>query len=810
MDALLRDLRFGCRMLVKRPGHSLAVIVTLGLGIGLTTTVFSIINGVAFKGLPFERADRVMLVGRADPARNVAFSEVDVRDILDIREQQTVFEGLGVQFVGSVNLADGGGQPERFTGGFFDHEVFNLLRVRPVLGRTFREGDDVPGADPVIIIGYELWRDRFGGSRDVLGRTVRAQGITRTIVGVMPQGFAFPDREQLWLPLVLHPSDAARGQGARYVLMGRLKDGVSQREAQAQMTTIATRLEREYPDSDRGLGLVVQTFTQQLLGGQLLPLLLSMFGAVAGVLLIACANVANLLLARASSRTREVAVRTALGAGRAQVVRQLIAEVLILASAGGLLGLGLGMLGVGWFDSVVEVNPPPFWITFGLDHRVLLFVLGATLFAGVASSLFPAIRTSRADIVAALKDEGRGTSGPRMGRFTSGLVIAEVAISCALLIASGLMIRSVVQLRTVPLPFASANVFTARVNLPVAQYSDTASRVRFFDELLPRLAAIPGVEAAALCDGLPALGNNGTRVFEVEGRSYAAEADFPVALEGIVTDGFFETFQARVLRGRAFAPGDRRQSQPVAVVNQSFARRFFPDGDPLGRRIRMGVRDTAARWLTVVGVVPDMYMEGIGNSSQSPAGFYIPISQSGIGSSISIALRMRGRPLAVTPQVRTAVASLDGDLPVFNVRSMDGVIAHVTWFYSVFGVLFMGFGFAALFLAAVGLYGVMSFSVTRRSHEMGVRMALGARSGQLVWLVLRKGVVQLGIGLGIGLGLAALASGPLQFILFGVRARDPAVFGAVVTALALVGIVASYVPARRVTRVNPVTALNAE
>ena len=809
MDALLRDLRFGIRMLVKRPGLSLTVIVTFALGIGLTTTVFSIVNGVIFKGLPFERADRVMLVGTTNPARNMDFRAIDGQDFADFRDQQTVFEGLAALDVRAVNLAEGDGQPERFTGGYFDHHVFELLRVRPILGRTFREAEDRPGGDPVIILGYELWRDRFGGSRDVLGRTVKAHGITRTIIGVMPEGFAFPDREQLWLPLALDPSATPRGQGRQYLVVGRLKDGVSQEEAQTQMTTIATRLTREYPDADRGLGVVVQTFTQRLLGGQIFALLLTMLGAVVGVLLIACANVANLLLARASMRTREVAVRTALGAGRAQVIRQLMAEVLVLALAGGALGFALGMLGVAWFNAVIVVNPPPFWITFGLDHRVLLFVLGATVFAGIASSLFPAIQTSKTDIVGALKDEGRGTSGLRMGRFTSGLVIAEVALSCALLIASGLMVRSVVQLRTVPLPFATANIFTARVNLPELEYADTAARVRFYDELLPRLAAIPGVEAATLSDGLPASGN-GTRVFEVESQSYATDDDFPLAREGIVTDGYFETFQTRVARGRTFSRQDRRESQPVAVLNESFVRRLFPDGDPSGRRIRMGVRDTTAKWLTVVGVVPDMYMEGIGNNGQSPVGFYIPISQSGVGNNVSIALRTRGAPMGKTTDVRAAVTSIDPNLPIFQVMSMVGVIERQTWFYRVFGTLFMAFGFAALFLAAIGLYGVMSFSVTRRSHEMGVRMALGAQGEQLVWLVLKKGVVQLTIGLAIGLGLAALATRPLQFILFGVQARDPAVFGAVVATLALIGLAASFIPARRVTRVDPVIALGAE
>ena len=809
MDSLLRDLRFGIRMLLKRPGLSAAVIVTFGLGIGLTTTVFSLVNGTFLKGLPFERADRIVLLGRTNPSRNVEFAAIDGHDIADFRSQQTTFEALGALSLGPVNLAEEQGRPERYAGGFFTREVFDVLGVRPILGRTFREGEDRPGADPVMVIGYNVWRDRFRSSPDVVGRTVRAHGVTRTIVGVMPEGFAFPDREDVFLPLQIDLSASERGQGPQYIVIGRLRDGVTTEEARTQASTIAGRLAAEYPDADRALGATVRTFNEQLLGGRAVGLMLTMLVAVIGVLLIACANVANLLLARASTRTREVAVRTALGAGRGRVVWQLMAEVLVLAFAGGAVGLGIGLLGVEWFESLAAVSPPPFYITFGLDHRVLLFVLAATVFSGVAASLLPAIQTSRTDIVGTLKDECRGASGLRMGRFTSVLVVAEVAVSCALLVGSGLMVRSIVQLNTLPMPFATEGIFTARVALPAGEYPDTASRVRFYEELLPRLSAIPGVEAAALSDGLPASGN-GTRVFEVEGGSYPTADDFPLAREGIVTEGYFETFQVRVLRGRAFSRLDRRESQPVAVVNESFVRRFFVDGDPLGRRIRMGVRDTTARWLTIVGVVPDLYMEGIGNQDRSAAGFYIPISQSGVGTGVSVALRTRGDPMGVTPSVQAAVMSIDADLPIYQAMEMNGVIDRQTWIYGLFGKLFMVFGVAALFLAAVGLYGVMSFSVARRSHEMGVRMALGARGGELVWLVLKRGVVQLAIGLGIGLGLAALATRPLQFILYNVGARDPAVFGAVAATLALVGVAASLIPARRVTRVDPVIALNAE
>jgi predicted permease len=431
--------------------------------------------------------------------------------------------------------------------------------------------------------------------------------------------------------------------------------------------------------------------------------------------------------------------------------------------------------------------------------------------------LVPSLQASRTDINRALNDESRGSSSSSANKITGGLVIAEVAMSCGLLIAAGLMINSVVRLRTTDLPFATEGVFTARINLPVLEYPDTVSRLQFYAQLLPRLEAIPGVRAATLSDGLPASGN-GTRIFEVEGGTYSEQADLPIAREGIVTPGYFRTFGTEILQGRAFDVTDRAGALPVAVVNSTFVRNFFPEGEPLGRRIRMLAHqgssswtlDGNAEWLTVVGVVPDMRMEGFGDNTQSPAGFYIPIAQSGVGDFVSIALRTDGAPMDKTSDVRAAVLSIDPNLPIFNVSSMEEVMDQQTWFYRVFGTLFVAFGVAALFLAAVGLYGVMSFAVARRTPEMGIRLALGAEGGQLISLMMRKGIVQMGVGLVIGLGLAALAAGPLQMVLFEVNARDPMVFGVVVATLASVGLFASFVPARRVSKLDAVVALDPE
>ncbi len=811
MEVFAKDVRFGIRMLLKYPGLAFIVIGTFGLGIGLTTSVFRMVNGALWKGLPVPQADRVVAVERNDPARSATPIGITVHDYLDWRDQQSVFDGFAVIGGGeiTVNLSGSEGRPERYRGIAASADVFRVLQVNPFLGRVFREGEDSPGADRVILIGFDVWRDRFASSADVIGRSVTANGLRHTIIGVMPDGFGFPDRQQVWLPAELDPVNTPRGEGQQYIGVARLRDGVTLDEARSQLATIAARLEQAYPATNEGIGATVERFTVRFVGQQFKPLMLTMLGAVMGVLLIACSNVANLLLARVSARVREVALRTALGASRGRVVRQFFVEVLILAAIGGVVGFGLGEFFMRSLDGLMQLSPPPFWVRFDVDHRVTVFVIAVTTMAAAVSGLVPALEASGANVGETLKDENRGASSFRLGRVSAGLVVAEVAVSCALLIGAGLMIKSVVKMNTLELPFATENIFTARVLLPEVEYSDNASRVQFYERLLPELEAIPGVQTATLSDGLPAAGN-GLLVFEVDGQTYATDDDFPRAREGIVTADYFRTFEVDLLRGRAFDRGDVENSMPVVVVNQSFARRFFPEGDVIGERIRMGIRDTTEAWFTVVGVAPDLYMQGIVNLNGSPAGFYRPVSQATVGRSISLALRTTAEPMSITGDVRDAVAAVDPNLPIYNVFSLERVMENATWMYRIFSTVFMALGFFALFLAAVGLYGVMSFSVSLRTQEIGIRMALGARWMQLVGLVMRRGVVQLGIGLCAGTCLAALAAGPVGQILYGVSPRDAFVFGTVVLVLTVVGVAASLVPAMRVSRVDPVEALAAE
>jgi putative ABC transport system permease protein len=809
MTQLFADLRSGLRMLVKYPTLSIVAILTLGLGIGLSTTVFCIVNGGLFKSLPLPESDRIVSVVNTRPTQNQFQQPISVQDLVIWKERQTSFEKFGEYFFAPMNLSTEEGHPERYSGGLLTVAAFEALGAQPILGRGFREGDDRQGAEPVVLLGHDLWRDRFGSAPDIVGRTVRASGVQRTVIGVMPERFGFPIREVMWAPLIIDPNAQPRGKGPNYQVIARLKPGVSLAQAKVQAATIAAQIEQEFPQSNRGVGADVMPYGRTILGADIYRLLYTMLGAGIGVLLIACVNVSNLLVARASLRRREVAVRIALGAGRHRVVRQHLTEVLVLATAGGAIGIVMSIFGMRWFTQALSASPPPFWITFELDYRVMVFVIGLVVLASLVAGTLPAVHAARVSATSALKDDSRSSTSARLGRFSSGLVVAELAVSCSLLIAAGLMIKSVVQLKNVPMPFAIENILTARIDLPRSSYPDIPASIRFFEQLLPKLESVPGVEAATLSDGLPAAGNGAIPV-QIEGKAYPQQSDYPLAREGIVTAGYFETFQTKILSGRAFKRSDTATSQPVAVINQSFVRTHFPNLDPIGHQMRRLRPNSNEPWLTIVGVVPDLIMQGIGNNNDSPVGYYIPIPQSDVANGVRIAIRMRGDASTVAPLVRNAVASLDPDLALYEINTLRHVIDRQTLFYRVFGTFFMSFGFCALFLAAAGLYGVMSFAVTQRTREMGVRSALGAQGAQLILLVMRKSVVQLMIGLALGLALALVASGALQPVLYHVNPRDGAVFAGVVVTLALASLVASFLPARRVTTIDPVLALASE
>lgn len=829
--SLLQDLRYAARVLLKHPVLSITVIVTFSLGIGLSSTAFNITNGFIHKELGFEEEDRILVTRLTAPSRGIDDMGVTILDFAEFRRAQTHFEQLGgfaqtQTALSSPEAAPGeppARRPQRHYGSLFTAGVFEALGVQPILGRTFREEDERPGSELVVIIHYDIWQDRFDGDPDVLGETVIVDGVERTIVGVMGQDFRFPMISRVWIPIYIDLARESRGEGFRFSAIGRLRDGVSAQQAEAEMTAIAAGIEQEFPVANEGVRPTIKTVKGALVPVMYYALFYTMLGAAVGVLMIGCVNVTNLLLARAAVRSQEVAVRSALGAGRGRLIKLLLTEVSLLALIGGAIGFYLGHLGLQWFLAQVDYvltnagggEEMPFWITFEHDLHVAAFVIGVTALSALLAGLFPALRATAANVAEAMQGANRGSPGRRTGRLTGSLIVAEVAVSCVLLVLAGLFIQSLTQLAAVDLNYSTAGIYTARVQLPDAGYPDNASRLQFYDELLADLQAIPGVEAAALSDGLPPF-RAGSWMIEPEGTTYERDEDYPYVRRGRVTPDYFRTFDAPVLRGRMLTAADRAGTLPVAVVNESLARSYFPEGDAVGRRFRVVDDDQPdAPWITIVGIVPDLKAfplggDGVPQEAQNPACFYVTFSQGNPSGYAVMALLTRGSPTDWADDVRATVANLDDQLALFMEMSMDGVVLRMVWFYPVFSSLFTAFGFGALFLASVGLYGVMSFAVTQRTREMGVRMALGARSGELVTLVMRKGVIRIAIGLAIGLALAMLAAYPLAILLFEVQGRETAVIVLVALTLAATGVLASFVPARRVTRIDPASALGSE
>jgi predicted permease len=808
MDTLLSHLRYGARMLVRRPGLSAAAVVTLALGIGLTTTMFSIVY-LAAKGLPFEDADRLVALFRNRPAQGIQMMGVSIHDFEDWRRQQRSFEDIAVHYAETVNVGGTEGRPIRYLGAYVSAHLFDLLRVRPILGRTFRPEEDHPSTPPVMILSYRAWQDRFQGDPGIVGRTVRANAEVTTIVGVMPELFGFPSQMDAWLPLRIDPLAYRRSggpalEGTQLQAMGRLRDSVTLEQAQAEMSAIAGRLATEYPESNGGVGVTLMRQGDAFIGPPAMAMLYTMLGAVFGVLLIACANVANLLLARTASRSKEVAVRTALGASRSRTVGALLAETLVLASAGAAVGLFVARVGIDFFNAGLATQELPLWFVARMDPAVIAFVVVLTLLSTLLAGLIPALRASRTNVAEIMNDESRGSSSLRLGRVSRALVVGQLAVSCGLLVAAGLMIRTVVNVTRFDYGFDTANVFTARLGLFEKDYPDQGSQRRFYDAVLERLRGRPGVRAVAFTSDLPGRGGQ-MQPLTVDGVAYPSDQDHPLARRIVVTPGYFDVIGVPPVRGRAFERTDGPDAQPVAMVNERFVELFFPNQEPIGARIRLGLDDEP--WRTVVGVVPDLHLGGaIGALNPRHEGVYIPLAQNVINF-MSLVVRTEVAPMSYTGTIQDEVNRLDAALPLYWVRSLSDQYALDTWFYRAFGSLFVAFGIAALAMATIGLYGVMAFAAGNRTREIGVRMALGADRSVVLRLLLRHGAWQLALGLGLGLVVALLLSRGLGILLFGVEPWDPVIFAAVVATLSAAGLLASFIPARRATRIDPVAAL---
>ena len=812
VGAILKDLKYGARSLLRMPGSAAVAVVVLAIGIGLCSFMFSLVYGIYFRGLPIPDADQVFLVYETRIERDQLQRNVPIQNFADWRERQTSFQALMATYGGTVNIA-GSEEPTRFQGSFITANGLSMIGVEPIIGRTFASGDDAPGSALNVVLGYSAWRDNYGGDPAVVGRDVRVNGEPGTILGVMPEGFKFPGNADVWLPLRDDPIAIPRGQGGRRLTVyGRLREGVSRDQASLEMAGIARGLEQEYPEFNEGIGAQLYTPVQADMDETLNMVFGSMMFAVLCVLLVACANVANLLLARASMRTKEAGVRVAMGGSRLRVMIPFFSEALILAAVGALLGIGITYGAVGWFDGVTDParTGRPWFMQFKVDLPILGFIVGLTGFTALVAGVAPAFKMSRTDVSTVLKDESRGASSLHVGKLTRILVTAEVALSVALLVGAGLMTKSIVKLGNAEYPFETERVFTARVGLFPTVYPDATDRQELWRDLVAELAGLSEVSASGLTDILPYDGRNAVPI-AFDGVDYEAETDLPELHRAIVTPGFFAALGVEVVSGRDFVEQDETDSELVAIVNQPLVERYFGGGNAIGRRFREGVSDTLPL-ITVVGVAPDLHMAGpaIQGEDFEPAGYYVPLKQADASFMSLAALTRGGNATSITGDVRAAVRRVDPDLPVYEVFSEADVIDRQMWFYSVFGTVFIMFGLAALFMASVGLYGVLSFAVSRRTQEMGIRMALGAASRDVIGLVAKQGAAQLGLGLAIGSVLAFGVTRVVGILMYQVDPQDPMVFGGVLSLIVVVGMSAAIFPARRATSVNPVQALRSE
>ncbi|HSM59740.1 MAG TPA: ABC transporter permease [Longimicrobiales bacterium] len=809
MSTLGPDLRFGMRMLLKTPGLSAVAVLTIALGVGLTTHAYSALDGTVLRGLPVPDQERLMNVTERIDRLDVTTSRVPIADLVDLRERQTPFEELAAYAQLSVNLAGEEAPPERIAGALVSANALSVLGVQPLMGRVFVAGEDAPDATPRIVLSYPLWQNRFGADRDIVGRTVRANGQAAEVVGVMPEGFHFPFREAAWMPLRLDPDTEVR-RAAFVDVFGRLREGVSREAALASLEGVARDLERIHPEENEGVRFEIRHFAERFMPPQITSVMFLMLAATFGVLLIACANVANILLARASVRGREVAVRIALGASRLRVMRQLLGESFVLAVVGGALGVLFAYLGMEAFNAAIADIERPYWIDTRVDGRALAFAVGVTLLASLAAGTLPALRASGMGLGEALRDETRGSTSGRLSGLSTALVVGEVAVSCGLLVAAGLMIKSVVNVASLDPGFDPERVLTGRVALDESGYATAEERRALFEALEERLEAEPGVATAVLATALPALGGSEWAV-TVEGRTYPTDRDVPVTYGAVVTRGFFETMGVELVRGRDFEHAEVWDaSEPVAIVNESFARRIVGDADPIGARVRLGRSSSTYPWMRIVGVSPDLHVGGgvggIGDDLLPPQYLYLTPAVLPRQAMVA-AVRTEGPPASLAPRLRAIVSELDPNLPVDALRTMPDAIRSSTWAFGFFGSLFTIFGLAALFMAAVGLYGVMAFSVAQRRQEMGVRMALGARPADIRGMVLGRGVRQLAAGTVVGLALGLLIAKPLSFVTYGVTLADPFLYAFIVATLGSAGLVACLVPARAATRADPVAAM---
>ncbi|HKU74129.1 MAG TPA: ABC transporter permease [Pyrinomonadaceae bacterium] len=803
IENIVRDVTYSLRVLIKSYAFTIVVILTLALGIGANTAIFSFANGILLRPLPYPQSDRLAVLDETAPKQGIESLSVSYPNFLDWRDQNTVFEGVATHYGTSRFAMTQGGQPAEIRGSRVSYGLFEVLRVPPLLGRTFTMNEDRPEEDGVVILGYDLWQRSFGGNSNIIGQTVVVSSRPRTVIGVMPRGFRFPEVSELWVPLAFTTKIYTRNDHGLDAI-ARLKDGVTLAQAQNEMNTIARRIEEQNPVTNEGLGVKVIGLHENL-SGNYRDALLILLGVVGCVLLVACVNVANLMLARATARQKEFALRAALGAGRWQIMRQLLIESLLLAIIGGALGFVLSIWALRLLLTAIPIDLP-FWMNFGLDLRVLGFTLAITLLTGFSFGALPALQTSRVDLNDNLKEGGRGAGGVR-SRARSLLVVTEIAMSLVLLVGAGLMIQSFLRLRSVNIGLNPKNVLTATLVLPRAKYTKNEQRTEFFKQLMERVRSLPGVEAASATGTLPLNGSNWGRGLTVEGYPVLSGGQTPSVQHTVVTPGYFRTMGISLLAGRDFNDSDAKDAPDVTIIDERLGRQYWPNDSPIGKRVRFGPPEDNEPWHTIVGVVSVVRHQRV--QEDTDASVYLPHQKIPV-TGMSLVARTTSNPQDFIGAVRREVAQLDPDLPVSEVATMEEVVAEAIWQPRLYATLFAVFAGGALLLALIGIYGVMAFLVQTRTHEIGIRMALGASARDVFKLIVGRGMKLTAVGVVIGVGGAIALTRLMHSLLFNTSATDPFIFILISAVLSVAAFFACYLPARRAARVDPLIALRYE
>lgn len=819
METFWKDLRYGWRMLRRNPGFAVVAVLTLAIGIGANAAIFSVINTILLQPLPFKDSSRIMNVWDTDPNRGITSGTVSAAEFLDWREMNRSFSELDAFRTSYVTLT-GNGDPEQVWGVQISGGFFRMLGVEPALGRDFRPEEETPGHEQVILISHSLWERRFGANPAILGKSILLDYKPYTIIGVLPKDFSMFGTStslDVWLPFAFNRAQLNR-EDHELIVFGRLRNGVSIPQAQAEMETIQANLKKQYPGVDQENGIRVASFSDNL-SAKIRPALLVIMAAVGFVLLIACANVANLMLARAASREREIALRSTLGAGHRRILRQLLTESVLLALIGGAFGVLVAFGGLRLLHYALPPAGPgeiPHSAGIGIDWRVLVFTIGVSLLTGILFGLAPALQISRSHLSESLKEGSRGsTSGRRSHLVRSGLVVSEVALSLMLLVGAGLLLRSFVILLTQDLGFNPSNVLTMQVWLPANHYPEEARVIDYFQQATDRIAALPSVESASAIDFLPLTRWTSFCNFDIAGRTPPSEKEPFTSHYRVIDWRYFRTMGTPVKEGRGFAASDTANSQPVAIINQALAQRYWPNQNPLGKLIRIHHQspvptydaDKQAGWLTIVGVVAST-QDWEWGESQLPL-LYLPFVQNP-SRLMRFVVRSHGDISALTAGVRHVTASIDPDQPVTDVHTMDGLLAAALSQRRLSMTLLVIFAAIASILAAIGIYGVLAYAVTQRWHEIGIRMALGAEPRDVLRMVVGDGMRLAGLGLAIGLVASLVLMRYLRSELYGVKSSDPLTFVCVAVGLLLVAFAACYFPARRATKVDPLAALRYE